>query len=316
MNTMERMEKSSVTINTMEQSNYYHMYANGDEAKNFIVSESDYRAEFNLIGVCAYNSGAGVLAFSLEDTHPHLLLYGTHTAAHKFKRLFERSSLQHILSTRKTLDNVSLECQLDLIDNQDYLMNVGTYVIAQATKDGRPVMPYDYLWGTGSMYFRNGPYVPVWYFNRDGSIAEPVRIGNIPQRECPSIRCSRMSVPDDWLVCNGLLLPSNYVNVKLFEDIYRTHNCFRTFLASSKKKDQDVRDRMAFIRGIVLEDIEARRLCESVCMELYSKKTSRWLDASQRLTLAKRLRNDYRFSFRQLSSVCRLPEEELRKYLK
>ena len=124
-----------------------------------------------------------------------------------------------------------------------------------------------------------------------------------------------MTVPDDWLICDGILLPDNYVNVRMFEAIYKTHNCYRTFLTRGKSKDAPVQERMAMSRGVSMEDHEARALIESKCMEMFGKKTARWLDVHQRLALAREVRITHHLSWRQLATYCRLPESELRKYI-
>lgn len=300
----------------MEQKHFFHMYANGDEAKNFIVCESDYIAEFNLIAVCAFNTGVTIAAFSIEDTHPHFLLYGTAEQCESFRKMYVLSSKQHILSTRKTLDGVVLDCNLDMITDENHLMSVGTYVINQATKDGKAIMPYDYKWGTGSMYFRSKTALPIWVVNDDFSLAEPSRIDSFSFAEQLTIRCSRSKIPGDWLVCNGLILPSNYVDVELFESIYRTHNCFRAFLSSGKNKDQNILERMAASKGVFMEDLEARKIAEKVCFELFGKRTARWLDVNQRTFFARELRSRFKLAYRQLATLARLPESEIRKYVK
>jgi len=300
----------------METKKFYHLYANGDYAPNFITSIEDYKAEFNLIGVCAYTSGTAVLAFSIEDSHPHFLLFGTYEDCDQFRILYTNSSYQHILSSRKTKDNTVLSFNMDEITDEDHLRNVGTYVIAQPTKDGKAVMPFDYCWGTGSMYFRCECYTPIWYFDQDGNIQKPVEIGLLKRHEQKAIRCSRNEVPAEWLVCNGLILPSNYVDVKKYESIYRTHNCYRAFLSSGKTKDESIRERMARSSGVVLEDLEARTLAKKLCYELFRQNSARWLNAEQRLRFAMELRKRYRISYRQLSTLSRLPESEIRKYIK
>ena len=302
-------------INAMEQKNYYHMYANGDDASDFIICEEDFYAEFNLVAVCAFNSEATVVAFSLEDTHPHFILYGTHTQCLCFKRMFEQSSLHHILDTRHSLENVVLDCQLDLIDDINHLMNAATYVIVQATKDGKAIMPYDYYWGTGSLYFRSRNNVPIWYVSKDGAISQPQAIGELTLRERRAIKCSRMDVPDSWLVCNGFILPQNYVDIERFEKIYLTHNCFRTFLSSGKTKLNEIQQRMAQSRGVIMEDTELAGICKHECMELFGQESVKMISATQRVQLAQRLRQTYSISFRQLAKFCRLPEYELRKYV-
>lgn len=293
---------------------YYHMYANGDDAKEFVICEEDYKYQFNLVGVCAYNSDIQVLAFSIEDSHPHFFLFGTRTGCMRFKSLYENATRHHIASTRGGMDGVVFECELDRLKDIDHIMSVGTYVITQPTKDGKWVMPYDYRWGTGSMYFRMDGHVPIWLVS-EGEIKEPVPIISLSYEERQKIRGSRMHVPDGWLVCDGLILPDNYVNVKMFEDIYKTPNCFRTFLTRGKAKDAPIIERMAASRGVSLEDHEARTLTERICMEMYGKRTARWLDAHQRLVLAREIKKSCRLSWRQLSTFCRIPESELRKYL-
>lgn len=138
----------------MERKEFYHMYSNGDDAKNFIVCEDDFRFEFNLIAVCAFCSGVTVLGFSLEDTHLHTLLYGTRAQVYAFKSQFERSSIRHISVTRGSRDGVVLDCSVDLITDEEHLISVAAYVIIQPTKDGKPVQYYDYKWGERAVVFQ------------------------------------------------------------------------------------------------------------------------------------------------------------------
>lgn len=309
-----------ITMDAMERQNnesapgYFHMYANGDDAKEFVISEDDYRFQFNLVGVCAYNSGAEVLAFSIEDSHPHIFLFGTIDICLKFKHMYEGSTRHHIVSTRGGMDGVAFDCELDRLNDVDHIMSVGTYVINQPTKDGKFVMPYDYRWGTGSMYFRPQDHFPIW-LKSGKDILEPVHIGSLSAYEQQKIRGSRLPVPDDWLVCQGIILPDNYLNVRMFEIIYKTPNCYRAFLSSGKSKDTPILERMAASRGVSLEDHEARTLTERKCLELFGRKSARWLDSAQRLTLARALSREHHLSWRQLATFCRLPESELRKYI-
>lgn len=292
------------------------MYADGDDARNFIICEEDFRATFNIVGVCAWNCNVIVLAFSIEDSHPHLLIYGFYEDCVKFKEMFEKTVLHHIVSTRNSADNVVLNCDLDQVSDEGYLKNLGGYVIVQATKDGKKVMQYDYLWGTGSMYFRGSKHIPIWLIDEEGKVRTPTRIGDLTVRERRELLCSKRQVCDDWLVCNGILLPDNYVNVKMFEDIYQTHNTFRVFSCASTKAMDQVRNRMAERRGVLLEDLEARKLCEEICMESFGKKTARHLSTTQRIAVARQLRRRYHLAVRQIATLSRLPEGEVLKYVK
>lgn len=73
---------------------------------------------------------------------------------------------------------------------------------------------------------------------------------------------------------------------------------------------------MAEIRGIKLDDLEARELLRNECQRMYGKDTARWLNVKERYALAVSMRDKYKLSIRQLSTLCRLPEAELAKYLR
>ena len=137
----------------MSYRSFYHLTGDGAVIKEFILSEADERAAFNLTGVCAFHSGVTVVAFGHEDTHPHTLLHGTREACMEYKYLFESSYLHHAVRKRKA--PVQLNLDLDLLDIKDenHLMNVGTYTVIQASKDGKRIMPYDDLRGQDQCIF-------------------------------------------------------------------------------------------------------------------------------------------------------------------
>ena len=294
--------------------NFYHLYANGDDAKNFVISERDFVFEFNLMGICAYEKGVRVLSFSIEDSHPHGLIHGPEKNCHAFKDTFELSSLRHIAATRGSCDNVVLKCELSPVTDDDYLKNVGVYSIIQPTKDGKPVMFYDYRWGSGSLYFRPMNHPLLWTTGPDGQVLTPFCYGKLSAREKRRI-CGRHKIPDDWLICNGIILPTNYVDVKGFEEIYHTFNCFRAFCGASNKQLAVVQEGMAKARGILMDDLEARQKCKLTASELFRESDPRRLDLDQRLHLARELRHRYHLSVRQLSTLARLPEGEITKYI-
>lgn len=300
----------------MDTNCYYHVFANGDEAKNLITCESDYYATFNLIGVCAASTNAKIVSFSIEDSHPHILMYGQKDDCTDFARMYETSVLHHIVETRGSSDGVNFKCDLYPVTNDDYLKNVAIYTIIQPTKDGKNILPFDYPWGTGSVYFRQPWMNTVWQMYPDGQTTTPIHVSSIPKKKLQAMLFSKRQIPDNWLICKGFLLPTNYLATDLFEGIFGTPNCYRVFLGNSSRKNESVLNRMAKVHGITLEDFDARKISESVCMSLFGKKTARWLDTNQRLALARKLYREYHMSIRQIAKLSRIPETELRNYLK
>lgn len=301
----------------MEQKQFFHFCADGAKTRNYIICEEDYYANFNLIGVCAANSDAVVLSFSLEDSHPHGLLWGTKQSCISFVERYEDQVRHYAGRTHPVGAKIVFKCDLFPIDDEQYLKNVATYTIIQPTKDGKPVMYYDYLWGTGSMYFRSQPYTPVWYYDKNGVIQTPVPFGSLKARKQRALIHSQvLTIPDEWEVCNGFILPSNYVNVRMFEGIYKTHNTFRVFTSSPRQREEEMLRVMSEFRGVSLEDMEARTLCGDTCKQMFGFRDPRRLDAPGRINLAQQLRRQYRLSFRQLSTLVYVPENELRRYVR
>ena len=182
----------------MDQKQFFHFCANGAETRNFIISEEDYYANFNLIGVCAANSDVIVVSFSLEDSHPHGLLWGTRQSCVEYMAKYEEQVRRYSARTHPPGTKFVFKCELYPIDDEKYLKNVATYTIIQPTKDGKPIMFYDYIWGTGSMYFRSKTHTPVWYFDNNGIIQEPVPFGSLTARDKRAITHSQiLAVPDD-----------------------------------------------------------------------------------------------------------------------
>lgn len=295
---------------------YYHMFANGDDAKNFITSVQDFVAAFNRIGICAYSSKVTVVAASVEDTHPHILLFGSKDDCIVFMHLYESMSIRYIAHSRGSSLDVKLKCELLEISDDTYLKNVAAYTIVQATKDGKAIMPYDYLYGTGSLYFRSPHSVLPWLVDEEGNIHKPKDFGTLTVKEKRAICCSRTMIPDDWKICNGFILPTNYVDIKCFEGIYKSHNCFRAFMCAGKNNDVMLLNAMAEARGLAMDDLEARSICEYVCKHKFGVRSSKTLNMNERLLLAQDLRTQYHLGFRQLSLLTKLTESDLKKYIR
>ena len=65
-------------------------------------------------------------------------------------------------------------------------------------------------------------------------------------------------------------------------------------MASGKDKYKDVLDKMASVRGLMIEDIEARRLCETMCLTLFGRKGTRHITPEERIVLARELHRHYK----------------------
>lgn len=295
---------------------YFHLFANGQESASFIVSKEDFRGAFNRVGICAHCCDVFVLAFSIEETHPHFLIYGEKEECTRFMRLYETLTMRYIAITRGSKGDFNMKMALYEVDSEEYLMNVAAYVIVQPTKDGKKVMPYEYLWGTASLYFRRNLKILPWLFDEDGNRLAEKELSMMSVRERYLVLKSRKELPGNWKLCNGLLLPTNYVNIGMYEAIFKTHNCFRTFLSSGKRRDEEIVMRMSRAQSPMLEDVEARKVCADTSQSIFGHASISKLSVQERISLAQVLRRDFGLAVRQLSEILHIPLPELRRFVK
>ena len=294
---------------------YYHLFSNGEDAHDFILGEEDYKAAMARIGVCVAACGCEVVAFDIENTHMHILLYGTFEECNAFKARYRKLTML-VVSKRADTNDATLNMEMYEIGNEDYLRSVAVYIAVQSTKNGRGVMFYDYPWSSGPLYFRSPNPDALWCLGKDGSYQKPRPLSELTYRERRRVlRTSEMSVPEAWMTSNGILLPSNFVSIGRFENIFRTHNAFRCFCASGRDKDKAVQDAMAAVRGVSMEEDEARHHTAEFSKRLFGTEDVRSLDTGQRMTLARALRKEFHIGLTQIARRVHLPVEELRKYM-
>ena len=294
---------------------YYHFYSEGKLAAELFLSKSDYVAALNRLAVCAARfPGVVVVAFTFEDTHVHFLLYCLEKDGKAFCDLFKRLTMIYISNSRRGKPtDLHILFDVEEIDDETYLKRVGVYVAIQPTKDGKGIMHQDYTWGSGPLYFRTEKVIPVWYVDRHRTVQETVRIGDLKYRDKRKMFKTAEKLPDEWLVCNGIILPSNYVDINRFEQIYRSPDTYSRFL--SRSSDSEMIQKVASVKGVSLPDNEMRDACRKLCRDYYGVRDVRALDSVRRLELARHLRRRYLISKKQLSRIVHVPLEEIDRFL-
>ena len=280
---------------TMNQPAYFHITANGADARHFITCEAEYFAAFNLIGVCAANCpGVTIVSFSIEDSHPHMLVWGIREDCAFFKDRYETLYKHFVAATRKGGTGLVLHCELYPIgDDPDYLLNVAVYTIIQPTKDGKPVMYHDYPWGTGNAFFKVGR-------------TQGRRLDSFSGRARMRLLHSEQKLPPDWIVGEeGYILPESYVNVERVESLFRTPKRMNYFLQNSSKAKR----RLAAAECPSFSDQLVLSAIHDLCHSLFRKSSLETMDWKERAELIKQLR--YRFSSdpQQLARVTGLSYE-------
>lgn len=294
---------------------FFHVCSDGKKGWDFVTDREDMRAAFNRVAMVAFLvPDVVVVSFCIEETHVHFILWGTYEACIEFARRYEKSTLQYIAATR---GRAKLEMDFAIIPiiDAEYLKIAAAYSVIQPTKDGKQVMPYDYRWGSGSLYFRQTWSVLPWCVNESGEVTGPVALGEMTVLEQRHLLHSKTRLPGDWQAANGFVIPTSYVDVARYEDIFGSCNSFRVFLASPKSRLQDVQNTVTRARGVRLDDLQAREICGELCRQMFGTRDTRRLHTNKRIELAQALWKNKGISPRQIARLVHLPEAEILKYL-
>jgi len=289
---------------------YFHLCSDGALTVDLNCSEKDFVRSVNSIAVISLICEVKVLGYSVVDTHIHILMKCSEEKVMLFIESFQNRML-HFGCRDFVMRKIDIE-------DENYLKIVGIYVICQPTKDGQRIMPYDYKWSSASLYFRTIQNDLLWRLDNDGNRLETKKVSQLTVRQRAMLINTKQSIPGEWEVCmqNGIIIPSSFVAIDELESIYKTHNAFRVFMGTDKRRDEIINNKMADVRGISLNENESRLIARKICEEMFSTPDIRSLDTVKRVKLARSLREKYRIGFSQLSRRVYLPEDELKKTMR
>jgi len=257
----------------------------------------------NRVAVCTLRLNVTILAFVLMDNHFHFILRApSEDEAFRFANEFKR--LTGLYMTHKYRQPKSL-CKLPVkalsIPDEDALRTQICYVLKNPTK-ARIGMFYDYPWGTGALYF-----------SKSQTKRDLCRVSSLSGEAVRHICQTRIVIPDDWLIHNGVLIPENYVPVESVEQLFRTPRSFMYYL--SLNKDDEIEQGMGEWNELRLTDSELRQERDLFTRDRFGVYRLRDLSLPNRLKVARYLRHKFLCSKKQLARIVQLPLETLERAL-
>ena len=282
---------------------YYHVCSDGNYASVLFHNPEDFKAAMNRVAICSLRLQVVILAFVLMDNHFHFIIQAPdEDAAYRFANEFKRLTGLYLTNKYHRTNSLRrLPVKVLAIPDEDALKTQVCYVLKNPTK-ARIGMFYDYPWGTGTLYFRQSRQT------------EPIRrVDSFTGEAVRTICQTRISVPGDWLIKDGFLIPENYIPVEMVEQLFRSTRSFMYFL--SLNKDDEIENNLGQWNELRLTDSELRQERDLYAREKLGKFRLRDLSLPERLKVARFLRHKYLCSRKQLARIVQLPLETLEKAL-
>ena len=270
----------------MEKKNW-HICTEGLEDDLIFKSAGDFVYGMNGVPVCALTSGVSILCFCLMDNHVHFIVNGTEADGERFIRQYLRRLSRLV---RIPVEKASMK----LIDDDEYLRQAVGYVLRNPVK-AYNVMPADYPWGSGALYF-DDCVIAARHSDYDTVSA----IGVVKMRK---LLGSRVRLPDDYKVSpEGMVCPECYVYISAVEELYSNRPA-RMMYYLSVNKDMEMELSGDMLHKAKYRDADLLGTVSDICRESFSKNGPADLRLEDRYRLADILRRRYGLGIKQLARL-------------
>ena len=227
---------------------YWHLYSDGKRADIPFLTDEDKVYCRNAVAICAWRQGITILVVTVNDTHFHLIGFGAEERMEQYRRSLVFRLKTYFAKSGKTAQTGSgLFLACDPIRTRKELMQKFMYVYRNCL-DFFPMMPGDYPWGAGSIYFS------------EAGRGKGTVLSGIPVRWQRKLFRTTQKLPQDWR-CDegGALMPDCFVDYRHVERLFGSVKAFIAFLYVRKEDEAAMKQQMGkqYLAYRTLEEIRS-----------------------------------------------------------
>lgn len=291
-------------MKTEDDYGFFHLCTNGTVLPWMFKDNEDFIYGINRIGICCLLADISVLAFTLMDNHVHFLLYGKRKECRKFinkYKLLTGKWISHKYQIPKFLKR--LPVSIIRLKTEEDILETAAYIDRNAIMGGFIGMPSEYQWGSCRFMFKATETKSVkWNIIKD-----------FTENELRGILKTRVNLPEDWTFDNdGMLDPLCFTDIKKIETLFKSPNKYLYYLVKKieGKINQTLDQDRPFVSDKDLRDISSR-----IAEQMFGTKDVRVLSVKSRLALARKLKQDFASSAKQLSRILHLEASILKDFI-
>ena len=255
----------------------------------------------NHVALCYLKYNVRVLCFCLMGNHFHFILSGPYQECWKFGNEYKRMCAMMMKRTQESDAGMKdVELQVKEITDINYLENAIAYVLRNPIVAGFRLMPHQYEWCSGDMYFRRS------------YIASGRRADSFSIKELSRQLNSNIKIPEHYVIDeSGMISPLNYIDYKAVEDIFKHPSRLLGLLSAKKETEFEI---FMGVADNYTPDIEELKdsVRELIRVEFGVKAVSQ-LSMEQRVLLCGLMRKNFRASRKQIALITRLNMETINK---
>ena len=280
---------------------YYHVCSEGLEKRMIFRNRREFIMGINYVALCHLKCNVRILCFCLMGNHFHFILSGSYQECWKFGNEYKRMCGMMMKRTQESDAGMKdVELQVKEITNMSYLEYAIAYVLRNPVVAGFRIMPHQYEWGSGDMYFRSS------------YIASGRRADSFSIKELSRLLNSNIKIPGHYIIDeSGIISPLNYIDYKAVEDIFKHPSRLLGLLSAKKETEFEI---FMGVADNYTPDIEELKdsIRELIRVEFGVKAVSQ-LSMEQKVLLCGLMRRNFRASRKQIALITRLNMETINK---
>ncbi len=283
---------------------YWHLYSDGKRADIPFLTDEDKIFCRNSVAICAWRQSVTILVVTVNDTHFHLIGSGSEERMQLFRDgLFLRLKSYYAKGGKEGQTGAGLFLALDPILTRKELMQKFMYVYRNCL-DFFPMMPGDYPWGAGSIYF-----------SQQGRGVGTV-LSDIPVRWQRKLFRTSQKLPQDWRCDeNGSLMPDCFVDYGQVERLFGSVKAFIAFLFVRKEDEVAMKQQIGrrYLEYRTLEEL--RSMGEKLSRSRFNRGLRNALPAERLKIAGILLREKKAAKTEGLAKALYLKKEDLDRFL-
>lgn len=280
---------------------YYHVCSEGLEKRMIFRNRREFIMGINYVALCHLKCNVRILCFCLMGNHFHFILSGSYQECWKFGNEYKRMCGMMMKRTQESDAGMKdVELQVKEITNMSYLEYAIAYVLRNPVVAGFRIMPHQYEWSSGDMYFRSS------------YIASGRRADSFSIKELSRLLNSNIKIPGHYIIDeSGIISPLNYIDYKAVEDIFKHPSRLLGLLSAKKETEFEI---FMGVADNYTPDIEELKdsVRELIRVEFGVKAVSE-LSMEQKVLLCGLMRRNFRASRKQIALITRLNMETINK---
>lgn len=275
-------------------SDFFHVYSDGKLSSSIFIDPEDFIKAINLIPQYALKNDLKVLAYTVTGTHLHMMLKGPNRSIKYFISDYKSMILRYLASIGRKISTDSFLMSSKEMETLTQVKKTICYILRNSLDVDKTLMPSYYEWSSAHLYFAN-----------DRIHSTGVKISETSEHQRVIMLKTKFDFPPEWWVLpNGLINPSCFVDYQMVNDMFKTANAFIAFMYFRSDDDAVIKRYMSGRAINELSDNELRKSVSALASDLFHTGI-RDLSVCEKVALVSHLRKNYPPS--QLSRVLSMP---------